>query len=319
MDYGKLAYLKAEELEETIRALIKKERAINRQFTATPLRNLQKGEYSFPTVYTQGSMSVIVTALVTANSACEAELTLCSNGVKVGGKRVVLSEKEEREVVFTFAVESSGEITLTLSSEEPITLNSVSLLVSGYGADISLSPVRSAMDKYDYYWCIVECNDGIITAKNYYEEERTSYKTVTIGEGICCDVCADESGFAVTHTDILGNTFVTFLDLNMNKKLLMTVCDGATSSIIGRAEKGCVLGLVINGKLYFRMVTREGISQKILVEEVERVDEATFVKNSALPAVIIRTDGKSRLMRALHESGNEENATFVLSVTTEVI
>ncbi len=319
MDYGKLAYLKVEELEKSLSSLLKKERSINRRFTAKPLRNLQKGAYAFPTIYSSGSVSVIITAQVTANAQTTGELILLSNGVKVSGKSLTLDANETSETVFTVAVESEGELKLSLTSSTAITLNSVELLVSGTGADLSLSPVRSAMDKYSYYWAIVECNDGLVTVKNFYEEEQVFYRTLTLGEGVSCDICADESGFAVTHTDILGNTFVNFLDINLNKKGNLVLTDGASCSIIGKAENGCALGLIIKGKLYLRMVSREGVSALMAVEEVDKADEVTFVKASNPLALIVTVDGKSRLLRALAEHGGRENITLSLGVTSEAI
>ena len=287
MDFGKLAYVKAEEAERYIRKKASEEaeeRCVS--IVCVPHAELSSG---YIPVRISGNKSVGVMASVRVSAV--AAVSAANVRAECGGKlcaatTVTLNRGEEcRFTLFFSAYPGSGEYVRLISDESGLILEEVNFMVTGAGAKITSSAVLARADYFgsDLY---------VIYEKNGYVELTSVNKgiTVDVAHGSTFDIAVTEGGVCVAVSDDSGNTLGILYDLGLkelNRKYVGAKFDRIA---IARNTGGLVMAGIRNSKLYVCYFA-EDFSDGTEWEETDFVssaDDVYFSKQTDNATLFIR-------------------------------
>lgn len=325
MDYGKLAYLKVDELESRLAPELATERTKCYDYTVKPVYDFRRGDYFITDATASGAVTVFVRACVRADSSVENGLfELKINGFTAGRCDFSASAGETRDcfVMSAASVDGSAELAVSMNGLD-CTLLSCQILLSGSNADLCRSGGDAAVDKCGSVWALVSVSDDNIYAYTFGEEDFSLGQPVRIGSGRRADVCAGVDGFAAAYVDSAGNTFVAKTDVNLNVLSRIFVDAGADSVAITRRGEGFLLAQLKNNVVSCRFIDAAGGYS--MPTEITRDDKAVsvgFVKNAEPPMLIVTTGERSYLKPGETELGGGDRISLAadidLTAVTEV-
>lgn len=317
MDYGKIAYLKAEELENRLSLMgAKSAREACTDFTAKPVFDLSGGEYFVGNVSAGGSAFFFVRAEVRLDSDVnDGRFDVLVNGLSAGGCELggVKGETKTLFVMCAAYINGTARAEVTAYGAD-CTLISCQLLISGAGADIARTGGAAATDNSGDVWLVVTGDDGYITARSFTEDNFELSEPIYIGAGTCGDVAGGNNCFAVSYIDPAGNVFVVMLDTDLNFSGRTYVCAGAKSAAIGSYRDGFILACGDGSGIEFRYVDAGGgVSAAVSRETIAGASRIGFVKKANPPMLTVTESGRSYVKFALVEHGGDD----VIRVTAD--
>ena len=314
MDYGKLAYVKAEEVERYIRkkaAAETEEKCVSA--VCFPHAELY---YGYTPVRIMGSKSVGVMAALkvsAVSSTVENKITVECGSKLCATTRVTLAGGEEKRFSLYFsAYPGSGEDVRIFSEGGGLILEEANFLVVGAGAKIITSSVMSRADfrNGDIY---VACErEGYTELTN-----ATTGKSVSVAHGSTFDLSVHDSGISVIVSDDNGNMQGVLYDFSLGE-LSRKYFDTRMEKIaVGRSVGGLVLAGIRGGKIYLSYCDKD-FSGWTDWEETDFVSSALdvyFSKQTDYATLFIRKSDGLYCKLAVPECGSHGSLTLALTAT----
>lgn len=314
MDYGKTAYLKAEDLERRLMRVEARSDTVVSDITVRPVFNTAAGKLVVTRIRSGGSASYICLASVRVGKT-GGVLSLAIGGMEAGSAAFDGKENEVVRCLIMGSAKTSGGEEITLSSDAKCVILTVQIMAIGSGADMSSGAGTSAVDKSGSKWILVDCSDGDVAAYSFTEDAFALGSPVFIGEGNNADVAATDDGAAIAYVDPVGNAFLARLDQSLALVSLRFVCDGAASVALHSGSGRLYLAAVKGGKARIYSVSETGgVSDGAEGPEAESV---LFVKNSSVPMLVTRVKNKNLLRIAATEYGGDEKLAVSVSCAIE--
>ena len=317
MDYGKIAYLKVDELENRIAVSTKSNRVLCGSYTVNPIFDFRRGDCFISELRAKGGVTVFVRAFVRADeSLSDAELSVKINGLKAGSVRFSAAEGEVSDCFVMCAAMIDGTAVLSVGADKQnCTLVSCQIVVNGADADLARTGGDAAADKCGDLWALVFSRDDNVYACLFTEPDFSAANPVYIATGSRCDVTATQDGFAVAYVDVAGNTFVVFTDTSLNVTSRLFVNCGAEAVAIVRYRDGFALSELVEGKAQCRYVTKNSCSQPFQVDVGAKVEGISFVKNALPPVLVISTEERNLIKSCETEYGGSDK----INVSADVV
>lgn len=244
MDYGRLAYIKAEELERAVLRL-GSEKALwqVRSATVYPNRRIES-EYAPLSVWGNGEILLVASVRVRApQGADNAKVWLTLGGKSIACGRVTVGAGERTDSVLTAAVVADGETLGVWADGAELVLEEMRVLASGDGVALSTAASAVVCDGVDgqIFWARAD-GSGMHIRKAGAENAATL-------SGSAFDLTAVSSG---VHVLIANGDELTGVVFSHDLKEIARVRLGAggESVAIGGCADGLALAVVRNGTVY---------------------------------------------------------------------
>lgn len=309
MDYGKLAYLKATDLESRLGASGERKAEVTR-VAAIPLGTAYGNEVELGRISGAGVTAFIVTAELKTATAGTIEL--------FADERLLASEplvKSEHLVkVITCAAVTGGGERVFLKVNASASVISASLTAIGASAvERNFLPLRAADSPLGYAVLAVE--DGEI--RLFFENARHTFDAyLLIGFGKSADITAinygGKNGFAVAYADEKNNVWLTrVIDGAVSEAEL--IASGRESVAITSIPNGLAAAFSSGGAIGIRRLYGEDDGE---IESVKG-EAFCFVKEAVPPAFCWERNGKVYLKTAADELSADGNLGLNLTVSAE--
>lgn len=246
MDYGKLAYLKAVDLEDRLG----KQKSENFGVTVCELNDLPSGVSQVARIYGSGDIAVFVRSSQSA--------AFYVDGVKIC----------EGDNVF-FKLIGGGEITATSEGIQKLRLMAIGNVTSTYRSSMLYADFNEAVVAY------LVCNQGKVYGYMLEEGLPEKFFEGNYKQG---DICAYKSGFIMALVDENGMITTATSD---GKSHSYDV--GASCVAINADDYGITVAYIKGGELYYFELSEFGMGktaeQKIVFAGA--IDDVRFVKKSS--------------------------------------
>lgn len=291
MDYGKLAYLKAEDLERQLSydSGLKKRHAVT-GYTVNTAFDLTLGDYGLKSFYGDGGISLIVKIVLRGDADSEGFVSLVVNGMELKKEKVKLTSGENKEKLLLGAINASGDNTLAIRTYGlDCTLTEASVLVSGDGCGISdaLTPISAENIQDDYILITIENDYATVYCFNLSAVNFDNKKI--IGDAVRVDITTSGGNFYAVRVDSLNNIFMVKLAVNgevLSEKFLF---NSDAEVAVGSDGKGVILAVTKDGATDFYMIPDD--NEDCLIPLNAQLDTKTkrvmFVKNDKSPTLVV--------------------------------
>ena len=318
MDYGKLAYLKVEELEARLATATQTGKSMVTSATVNPLYDFTRGDFRLCELYASGHVSVTVKVNLRADETkSEAKLSLKVNGLTAGVSSFSATSGKATEQILICGAFVDGSATLTLSSNFVSTLISAQVVVSGSLAQLRRYGGSVAIDKSGDNWLAVKSEDDNIYAVLFNESKVRFSVPIYIGTGRKADVCKSvNGGFAIVYIDEADNVVLVTTDESVETMTQKFLVSGGTDVAITPYGSGVIVALLKDGKVELYSVRGGAICNIVSTNTgvSETVSGISFVKNSSAPMLIFETQSASYLKEAEKETVEGENILLTVAV-----
>lgn len=313
MDYGKMAYLKAEELEGRISVNTRRLPASASFAPSVPLR----APYRIAEIKGTGGIAVMVKLTLYAATAVDGRIAASLNGVTFADCRVtftgthseVLLGAAELSGGAILALEPSGLAAARLERAEVVTIGG-----DGVGKEVSDFAVAESGGHVLAVFGRSMSVIGRPIADGALGDEHV------LGRGNALDACGCPDGYYLVYDDPLGNLWVKRLDATLQETATAYAGRDVTSPAVFADGDGVYLAFVQDGEVYVRTCTAD---LRFVGEPVAAgfgyADGVAFVRGAPTPMLIVQSRGKCYLKTA--ESGERTDGTvgFAAACTLEGI
>ena len=282
MDYGKLAYLKAEELESRLSAPGRKLPAA----AGFAPRIQLTGETELAALRASGAVAVVLKLTLSSAAPVSGRLSAAVNGL-VFAEAAVAFDGGHTELMIG-AAEFTGEAMLSLVPENlsgAVLVRAEVLTVGGDGIG------REASD-----FAVAENETAVLAAVGrdmsvigrVLSADGTLGRETVLGRGSRFDVCGAADGFILAHNDATGNLWLKKLNNALETTAVLhagCVCDGRVWLAYAR-----------DGEI--RLRTADAGLTKLSASVAAgfgRADGVRFVRGAPRPVAVVSEDGRCRL------------------------
>lgn len=311
MDYGKLAYMKAEDIERRLDGADKKETRSAKAVFKPRVRLTEKG-YDLTEISGDGTITAVVRAEVRAGNAYRGVLKLRAGTLGLSDCALNLAAGETHVCVMLAALDCAGGVPLSIAAEEGVTLTALELAVMGSGAKV----YRRAGDFAADGSCVLVSEDERLRAYSAGAGELSAGKVV--GFGHRADLIAAGEGYFVAYADNTDNLFGCALDGGLNVTGVRYLGRGADGIAVSDDGGRAAIALLRGGRVTIRYVDFDlkGVSMETETE-IEGVERIKFVKNAPVPMLMTESGGTCVMRTAEREPRGRENVSlrFVCEIT----
>ncbi len=295
MDYGKLAYIKAEEMESRLASLFSSTQTGSAVYSASPLFDFTTGEYYLTSTTGNGKVTLFCTATLRGDGETTGKLELKINGLTLVEKEVSLSTGESKEFTLIGIVNLYSPSSVSLASNANATLTRTQILVSGNGVKASISGANASVDKSNGgKWAIADSKDNNVCVRLFSEETGEFSEDYYFGAGSSVSLCKGASGFVLGFCDERANAFVVFLSEELQEQKRLPLTMGAEKIAVGNTEDGYICAVIKEGGVECFIFDDDTLcSMEIEVERPSLATSIDFVKNSSEPTLVITTPEQS--------------------------
>lgn len=316
MDYGKIAYLKTEDIERRLNAITSSNKSGCESCTVNPELDLRQGVYEVTEVSAEGTVTILLKATLRANADVSERLCLLVNGLVAGTSDVNCKAGETVERIVLCSAFVTGDATVGVSCNADVILTSVQVLCMGAGVSLKKSNGSASLCKLGDTWALVSCENDDVKAYFFKENNFVLESPYFLGRGKCGDVTDWKDGYAFCYTDRMGNTFVGSFDQSLNKNFTRVICTNSESSAITSYDGNLLVAYCEKGKVYVvRVDETGGKSQPLLIKSSAKCRSLSFVKNASVPSLIIY-DGQRSLMKTATGDGTKKDVINVTLITS---
>lgn len=320
MDYGKLAYMRLDELEQKVEsktATALKERNVSAFFM--PCEYIESGKI-FDLTYISGSGINTIIISIQADV-----LSVGAMAILLNGKVIAVNEIEKvgkyTNILFN-SVKLTGESLLSIVCLDGLcmTLKLAQIALIGALADIVRDMSDTGVDFKGDLLGVLISRDGRLMFKETLLSKVDISGGVNIGFGKKCDLIAREGYFAAVYIDNYENLWGVILskDAEISRKCLCKA-EGFTSIAITKYDDTLIIGYSANGKANY-FFTSDDFSLKssdVLIETNVACDSVMFVKNSEFTALVYSGEGKSYMKIVNKEMACQETLTAKILVSVK--
>lgn len=297
MDYGKLAYMKVEELGARLSNSATEQIDEGGAYAViAPYSVLTNGtEIPLTEIVGKGRITLVVKVTMRRDAAmAKGILTLKADG-KIAALQSAVGEKGEVTYVLLTSVYSTGLLPLSLACEGNFDAVLIRTEVAALGSGLSLGRRQSD-------WSADYIGDGTKAAAAVVFDESVLVAPVTggaigafasAGMGHTLDFAAVGTGFNLAYFDDMGNFWGVRYDSDLNELTRNYLGESGEDVSIGTYGEKLVVARLVNGKLYTRITDLEfgGGGDEVETDIGLRADKIRFVRHSNPPILTVFSDG----------------------------
>lgn len=289
MDYAKMAYIKAQELEARLNA--KNVRQSTRLFRARPYQRLD-GERQLVR-YSGGAFAVIITVRIRSEGG--------KAFLNAGGLRAAENEFPAGVAERTFYAAASGSGVISLESgtlQNAVLEKYEALFVGGeVTVDEAVSGYALAGAGETYaFMTNDDCDVNVVKCDSRF----TASASLQAGRGEYADVCETKNGFYIAYGDVYGVLWGVAVDADL--RVVARNCLGGNVGRISVAywDSRVYVTFAQDGKAkYFATDVPRGVRGEVCTVDFNgAVQSVRAVKGSLLPALLAESGGKVFLLKA---------------------
>ena len=308
MDYGKLAYVKAEELESRLSALLGDTNTGSAVYNVSPLFDFTTGEFLLTETTGSGKITLFCICVLRADSDITGKVRLKVNGLVANEKSVDMKNGEEKEFTFLSLISINATASVSLSCDCDATLVRAQILISGKGVKTAISGAHASVDKCsDGVWAIADSKDNNVCVRLFDEQSATMSQEYFYGAGSSVSLCAGNSGFVLAFVDERSNVFIVFLSPDLQEQKRFFLCKGASDVAVCKNNDG-YLCATVSGDRIDGYVFDDGTlcSTAVEIEKTTQAKSINFVTNRVSPMLVVTTDDRSYVKSVAKEQGERE-------------
>ena len=265
MDYGKLAYMKAEELEARL-TTPSPSTAVSAGFTPDASA---KG-LALTSVRLSGSAVVLCKVVFFCEADTTASVALKFDGKTAADAEIALSAGERKTEILMGCVQYTGEAALTLDC-----------------SDGRILVKRDEIARGDAFAAAALASSQTITA---YPIDRAIGAGKAVCRGLGFDLCATADGYALLYTDAVGNLWLRQLNTALDTVACSRIGDAIDSPTVCFTGGRLTAAGVVGGKAYVFGATTG--ATRFPLDFPDAVDNVYFVKNAPRPILAVTSGGK---------------------------
>ncbi len=312
MDYGKLAYLKAEELESRLSAPGRKLPAA----AGFAPRIQLTGETELAALRASGAVAVVLKLTLSSAAPVSGRLSAAVNGL-VFAEAAVAFDGGHTELMIG-AAEFTGEAMLSLVPENlsgAVLVRAEVLTVGGDGIGREASDFAVAENETAVL--VAVGRDMSVTGRILAADGTLGAETV-LGRGSRFDVCGAPDGFILAHNDATGNLWLKKLNNALEMTAVLHAGGSAASPAVCMYDGRIWLAYARDGEIRLRAADA-GLTA--LSAEVAagfgRADGVRFVRGAPRPVAVVSEDGRCRLKFSVPETVCAAAFTVTAGFTAE--
>lgn len=283
MDYGKLAYMKAEELEARMRPAVR-QGAANAGFTPDAAADgLRLTE-----IRVGGSAVLLVKLTLYAPADLAATLELTLDGMTIADAAVSLQKDVRHTEMVMGCVDLSGTGILALRCDDArVTVERVEIGLVGDSAGVT----REASD-FRFARRASGGAAGLATSQviTVYPVAGGIGTGKTLCRGNSFDLCATPEGYAVLNCDPVGNLWLRTLDEDLTETGAVRVGDALDSPTLTFTDGRLVGAGLIGGSIVVFSAVENAVTFPVPFGGA--VDAVYFVKDAPRPILAVTSGGK---------------------------
>ncbi len=283
MDYGKLAYMKAEELEARL-TTPSPSTAVSAGFTPDASA---KG-LALTSVRLSGSAVVLCKVVFFCEADTTASVALKFDGKTAADAEIALTAGEPKTELLMGCVQYTGEAELTLDcSDGRILVKRVEIGLLGASAAVTRETSDFRFARGDTFAAAALASSQTITA---YPIERAIGAGKAVCRGLGFDLCATADGYALLYTDAVGNLWLRQLNTALDTVACSRIGDAIDSPTVCFTGGRLTAAGVVGGKAY--VFGAAAGATRFLLDFPDAVDSVYFVKNAPRPILAVTSGGK---------------------------
>lgn len=290
MDYGKMAYMKAEELEARIKTPAPSTAASVGFAPDAPAKDLP-----LTAVKLSGSAIVLVKTTLYSRESVEATMTLYIDGMAAADATVRLTADVPHTEILMGCVNINGAAALRLDCDDGRVLAKrveVGLIGTAAGVTREASDFRLAYSAAGTAAAVA--SSSVITA---YPVTEAIGEGKSLCRGRAFDLCATDDGYALVNNDLAGNLWLRRLSPALDTLSCVRLCDALDSPTVACFDGRLYVAAVRDGQAYVFNAAENAV--RFPVPFVGTVDSVHFVKNAPRPILAIGSGGKVFLKTAV--------------------
>ncbi len=288
MDYGQLAYIKAEELERYVKSVSvrKKRNAVSASFYP---RVAAESGYEPCSVSGEGSIGVAVSAaLRSPQSVRQAKLRLYCGGKIAASAGVAQSGGATVSYTLFASVTPGAGETLRLEADTAgLVLEELRVLVFGDGASVDNRGGNLRAEWVGTETYLAREKQGAISLSVYGGGE------ITVARGQTFDICDSPDGPGMVISDDAGNLWGVAFDAEINETARVNLGAGVDSVALGRNRRGYIIAGVRGRRVYFCECGYDfsGRTDWTEADFTTEADKVYFTKHTEEPILFLSRDG----------------------------
>lgn len=318
MNYGKLAYLRLDEIENAISSF---ETSLTKNYSANYTPNTiisTNNSYSIAEISGDGVINIVVTFDVDTIASGSIELYL--DDLLIGSCVAQSISRNQYIIMDTLELEGGGILKVKGDESYQADLYCISLMVHGEGAYIKRSDIDVALVESATY-CGSCYSDGTnVYLQKYDVSTALADDAIQICFGTTFDMdCDDSDNFFIASIDRYDvfSLYVVDSDDNVSQTILPYEADSAA---IAYCSGTAVIAYVSSGvcKYVEVDVATKTISNEMDLDVSVTASDVHFVKNREYPMMIINSDDKLLMITSEPEFTLSETVSVVINASLEV-
>lgn len=316
MDYGQLAYVKAEEIEAYLRKAAQAEERRTHTCAAFYPRTALESGYAPCTVFGSGNVGLTaVLRLAAPQGADNITVRLYCGEHPAAYTRITLpAGGRENATLFASVYPGAGERIRIEADAQGLLLEELRVSVEGAGASVSGGQEGYKCDcsATAIYTARTEA-DGYVYVRKYGTDRRAN-----VLHGGVFDIAVRGDTVAVAGSDDDGNLWGVTLDADLKETRRVRLGAGADSVALGQSPAGWILATTQNRKVFLAECEPDfgGLSAFAPADFVTEADEVFFCKQSENPVLFLRRGGNvfAKLPVSCVTAGVELNVALSVGV-----
>jgi len=313
MDFGKMAYLRVEEIENILRQQ-RPQRIRNTAFTLTPnasiinVDSLPRQDFRVSEAEGTGRVTFLVKILAEVQIGFSGEIQLWIDGHKAGFTSLDTAGTHERTIVVSVPMTQLSSLTLRASIGFRAVLRMVTVCLIGENVRLIRPRGNFAIDQSGETIAVIHSreDDRIIIHRGSKYDNAIVFVESFVGTGSVADVCSDNNGgFFVAYSDNDNNMWLVHFLVEGSVRRVR-ICDGRADSIAVFLDFAAVVVAFIRDRRLHFILVDEGLgsvsSPKRLEDEI-RVEHVAFTKNALSPTLLLENEGKVFLRQSIPTLG----------------
>lgn len=309
-DYGRLAYLKAEELEGRISSAPPMPETVK---LSARIEQYLSEEAEIGGVYASGTVAAVFKLTLFCAARAEGTVKILADG-RICASALVTAEGRVETVLLT-SVRTEGERRFSVQGEGLSSVKLISADAVFVGVNASPASYASAVAAVSSaHTAVGAIFGGVAAVKRVYPESGSFSAETELGRAKAFDIKAVAGGFIAALCDRSGNLFGMELDPDLNIKRVTPLGDGGQSVAVHAGENRAVIAVVRGGKIFAASASLNlsGTGTFREVEFPSAVDRVSFSAEGAPAALAIESGGKCFLKLCEEEKSLRGTAFFKL-------
>lgn len=314
MDYGKLAYMKVEDLESRLNVKTENKAGSVAAFaTYYPVYNLAAGEFPLSALTADGQVNILLKITVRRDKAIKnKKIKLTVNDMIAAAEKVDGIEGESDYIIMA-NVNVSGSSQLKIQPDEALDCTLIKAQLSVMGGNAILS--RKLND-----WNADFILDGLGVVAMVKEEyiylckisEGKVGEKLACGRGHILDICAGKNEFYIVYCDDNDNMWGVTYGAELAIKSRRYLGGGAACVAVSFGDSDLTIAYLSGNKLYCRICDNMfgGLTEPQLIDTGLSCDNIKFVKHSNSPMLTVTSNGTSYLKLSGDEHKNGDSVTL---------